>query len=151
MNEHLTDELLSRLIDGDLSLSAREAALGHLRQCAHCSARQDALVSVAATLTQVLPAHMSSDHVKRIIAGLEEAPTRRRWPTAAIAVTAIGACAAALFTLAGVPVAILSAMAATVDRTPAVPVPLSAGRVLLAAFVVAVGAPLAAYPLARWR
>lgn len=47
---HLTDEQLSLLIDGELSVGAREATTGHLRDCARCSTRLDGLVEVAAEL-----------------------------------------------------------------------------------------------------
>lgn len=149
MSDHLTDELLSRLVDGDLSLSAREAAIRHLRECARCSARQDALVSVAVTLRSFPEAALSDEQVDRIIAGLDR-PAERRWPTAAMTVAAISACVAALASLAALP---LTALAVTAAITRALPlqVPSSATHVLITAFIVAIAAPLAAYPLARWR
>ena len=151
MSEHLTDELLSRLIDGDLSLAVREAALGHLRECARCSARQEALVAVAATLRQVPPVEVSAATIRAIRASLEEPAKPRRWPTAAMAVAAIGTCVAALLTMIGLPLAAAAIVAALLDRVVAVQLPSSAGHLLGVAFVIAVAAPLAAYPLARWR
>jgi len=151
MSEHLTDELLSRLIDGDLSLGVREAVLGHLRGCARCSARQEALVNVAAALRQIPAVELSDQVIGRIVAGVDERATPRRWPTAAAAVAALGTCAAALSMMVGLPLAAAAVAAATVDRVVVVELPSSAGHLLFLAFVVAIAAPLAAYPLARWR
>ena len=50
MTEHVSDEQLSLLLDGELSLTAREAVRRHLAGCAGCAARHDQLVEVAATL-----------------------------------------------------------------------------------------------------
>lgn len=48
--EHLGDELLSRLVDGDLSPAERRPAEEHLTTCAACDARLDALRSTVALL-----------------------------------------------------------------------------------------------------
>ena len=55
MTDHVTDEQLSLLIDGELSLTAREAVGSHLRHCPTCAARHDKLVSAVAALRMTAP------------------------------------------------------------------------------------------------
>src|SRR5207245_2221067 len=55
MSDHVSSEQLSALIDGELSLTAREAVLGHLRECPTCAASHERLVEVAAVMA-ALPA-----------------------------------------------------------------------------------------------
>ncbi len=50
MTDHVTDEQLSLLIDGELSLTAREAVGNHVRRCPTCASRHDALVAAVAAL-----------------------------------------------------------------------------------------------------
>lgn len=50
MDEHLSDEQLSCLIDGELSLTAREAAVAHLRGCPRCARRHDEVVETVSSL-----------------------------------------------------------------------------------------------------
>jgi anti-sigma factor RsiW len=50
MSEHVSDGQLSLLIDGELSLAAREAVIAHVRACPVCAARHDTLIELAAPL-----------------------------------------------------------------------------------------------------
>ena len=50
MSDHVSDEQLSLLLDGELSLTAREAVSRHLADCPTCAARHDQLVEVTAKL-----------------------------------------------------------------------------------------------------
>lgn len=59
MSAHPSIEQLSALIDGELSLVAREAVSAHLRECPACAAQHEELVEVAAALTIVPAEHWS--------------------------------------------------------------------------------------------
>jgi anti-sigma factor RsiW len=48
--EHVSDEQLSLLLDGRLSLAAREAVVAHIRRCPGCAERHDRWVELTATL-----------------------------------------------------------------------------------------------------
>ena len=60
MSTHPSIEQLSALIDGELSLNAREAVTAHLRECPACAAQQEELVEVAAALATVQAEHWST-------------------------------------------------------------------------------------------
>ena len=55
MSEHASDEQLSLLVDGELSLAARTAVVSHLSSCPGCAERHDALVDVVAPLRLAPP------------------------------------------------------------------------------------------------
>ena len=152
MSEHLSDLVLSRLIDGDLSLATRETASRHLRECVRCAQRHDALVDVAASLRLEAPAHWrvgAADDVVRKI------PHRRRSLEAAGAATLSAAVVAfALVELAPLIAASLLVVGLAA-RLGSLLMPLGTvgggPGVLAVMLIVAVCAPLAAYPIARWQ
>ena len=96
MSEHVSDEQLSLLLDGELSLTAREAVSRHLAGCPSCAARHDQLVDVAATL-RLHPAltwtEAATDHTLSRLQQQPRASTRWRARGAVLiaAVAAIGA------------------------------------------------------------
>ena len=73
MSAHPSSEQLSALIDGELSLVAREAVSAHLRECPACAAQHEELVEVAATLTIVAAEHWSGEMIAEVLrrAGVE--------------------------------------------------------------------------------
>ena len=79
MTPHPTAEQLSALIDGELSLVAREAVGAHLRECPTCAAQQQDLVEVAAAFA-ALPAERWT--IEMTAAVLERAPAQAREPDA---------------------------------------------------------------------
>jgi anti-sigma factor RsiW len=50
VSAHVSDEQLSLLADGELSLVARAAVLDHIGTCPSCAERHDALIDLVATL-----------------------------------------------------------------------------------------------------
>jgi anti-sigma factor RsiW len=149
--EHLDDVLLSRLIDGDVSLTRRQAALDHLAGCPACARRHDELIGVAAALRSQPPLGWSAAASARVAATVAGASQRRpaRLP-AVLAVAAVVASALALIPLA------LTGVTLSAHLLRAAPLPgpvgaLSFGSQLLFVLAIAVLAPAAAYPLARWR
>lgn len=73
MSDHISVEQLSALIDGDLSLTAREAVIGHLRTCPTCAATHERLVEVVAVMTAVPGERWSPEMTRTILHGLEAA------------------------------------------------------------------------------
>ena len=151
MSDHLDDVQLSRLLDGDLSLTSREAVIDHLRTCPGCAARHDRLVAVTAALRMEPAMTWTGSDTE---ATLNRLPRRRRRGK----VAAAGAVSAAMCVLVlvetapliTVPLALLIAVLGTglalVDTAVGPGVEL-----VVAVAAIAMLAPLAAYPLARWR
>ena len=50
MSEHVSTEQLSLLVDGQLSLAAREAVGAHIRRCPGCAEQHDRLIELTAAL-----------------------------------------------------------------------------------------------------
>jgi anti-sigma factor RsiW len=150
--EHTDDELLSRLLDGELSLTERSAVLDHVTHCPRCARRQADLVEAAAALRSEPALEWTDEHTAAIVAQLPE-PAQRR-PRAALgrAAAALAAAVLAATWILSVPVGpiLAGAVYGAVSWVP----PLgraSAGQALVALVVVALLSPLAVYPLARWR
>jgi anti-sigma factor RsiW len=151
VSDHLDDVQLSRLLDGDLSLTSREAVIDHLRTCPGCAARHDRLVAVTAALRMEPAMTWTGSDTD---ATLNRLPRRRRRGK----VAAAGAVSAAMCVLVlvetapliAVPLALLIAVLGTglalVDTAVGPGVEL-----VVAVAAIAMLAPLAAYPLARWR
>jgi hypothetical protein len=151
VSSHLEDVQLSRLIDGDLSLTSREAVMGHLRSCHSCAERHDRLVAVAAALRLEPPLTWTSSDTESVLGRL---PQRRHKVRAAVAAVASAAmCAVVIFEVAPVIAATVALVGVVVDLRGALAPPGAAPglQLVLVVAAVAVLAPLAAYPLARWR
>ena len=126
--------------------------MAHLRECARCAQRHDELIAVAASLRLLPPVEWSTMDTDRVVGGLEQG--RRRWRTpvslaACMAVCLVAVMAATSLTGLGlafghVIVAVIVAVSPT--RTLA-----SSPQLVWVITAVAILAPLAAYPLARWR
>lgn len=149
---HLSDEQLSMLVDGELSLGAREAASRHLRECVGCSERLDELVEVVAELRLAPAVVWDAGATARVMAGLDE-HTARQW-SAPIA-TSLAVAGAVLLALelplitaaAGVLAGALSVVGAFLPSGMAV-----SGAVVVGGLVaVALIGPLLAVRLARAR
>lgn len=67
MNDHVSTEQLSALIDGQLSLVSREAVIDHLRHCPSCASSHDALVEFAAVMTAVPAERWSAQLTEQVI------------------------------------------------------------------------------------
>jgi anti-sigma factor RsiW len=152
MSPHLDDLTLSRLVDGDVSLVAREAAFDHLRRCSACAARHDQLVAAVAALREMPPARWSPGQSDMVAARLGERPVRV--PVRPLALGA-GLLAAATLSVAAVPALLSAPTLSLTVRVMGALIPggalASGSGMLLALAVIAVAAPLAALPLARWR
>ena len=159
MSEHVSDQQLSSLIDGQLSLASRQAVIEHVRSCPRCAARQDELVEVAAVM-QAAPSlvwsETSTDGVLERIRGERRRPSHRTRPSRdwtlpiAGALAVIGLAAVTIFipplahdTLGG------SGLDAIRAVTPGAGVLWSGHFVVALAVVIAVGA--FALPLIRAR
>ncbi len=151
MTDHVSDEQLSLLIDGELSLAARGAVLAHLSSCPPCAERHDALVNVTATLRLQPPLGWTPAATARTLECLG-ARQQRDW---ALPISVVLAVLVSAVAMAKLPVgawlelarSTLEALAALGPRG-LVPGSLSTLAVLLAAAVLG---PLLAYPLARSR
>jgi|GEM_PF-4445776 len=149
---HLSDEQLSMLVDGELSLASREAAGRHLRDCVHCTQRLDELVDVCAELRLTPAVSWSSPATERVLTQLTECETRHWSAPIAATLAIIGAVLlvqelALIRAVAGVLGAILSVLAAFLPSGVGAP----AGTAIGVLLVVAVLGPLLAMPLARRR
>jgi anti-sigma factor RsiW len=153
VSDHLIDEVLSRLIDGDLSLTGREAALSHLRECSSCAQRHEQLVSVVAVLRQEEPSVWRSADAARVIERVSGEARGSRPRVAAVlgGTVALVTCLVFVVVFVAVPVAAFSITGRVADRVVPAMLPATASSVLLAMLALAVVAPLVAYPLARWR
>jgi len=148
---HLSDDQLSLLVDGELSLGAREAAGRHLRDCVGCAERLDVLVDVVAELRLAPALRWDAQATTRVLANLEQ-PRAREWSTTiAAAVAVIGAVALALELPAlNALTGLLNAMVGAFSVLPSglgLPAAPSAAMLL----VMAVVGPLLAVRLARDR
>ena len=74
MSDHVSSEQLSALIDGELSLTAREAVIGHLRACPTCAATHERLVEVVAVMTAVPSERWSPATTRTILLELGSTP-----------------------------------------------------------------------------
>ena len=73
MSDHVSAEQLSALIDGELSLTAREAVLGHLRACPTCAALHERLVELAAVMTSLPAVQWTPQLTQRVLVALDTA------------------------------------------------------------------------------
>jgi anti-sigma factor RsiW len=151
VSDHLDEVQLSRLLDGDLSLTSREAVIDHLRTCHGCAARHDRLVAVTAALRMEPAMTWSGSDTDATLNRLPR--RRRRGKVAAAGAVSAAMCVVVLVETApliAVPLALLIAVLGTgralVDTAVGPGVEL-----VVAVAAIAMLAPLAAYPLARWR
>ena len=150
MSDHLDDVQLSRLLDGDLSLTSREAVIDHLRTCPGCAARHDRLVAVTAALRMEPAMTWTGSDTE---ATLNRLPRRRRGKVAAAGAVSAAMCVLVLVETApliAVPLALLIAVLGT-GRALVDPAIGPGVELVVAVAAIAMLAPLAAYPLARWR
>jgi anti-sigma factor RsiW len=80
MSAHPSIEQLSALIDGELSLVAREAVSAHLRDCPACAARHEELVEVAAALAAIPAERWSGEMTAEVLQRTAGAPTASAAP-----------------------------------------------------------------------
>jgi anti-sigma factor RsiW len=151
MSAHVTDEQLSQLADGELSLVARRAVLDHVAACPACAARHDALVDLVATL-RLEPMVAWTDEATAAAVERAAAPTGARdraLPLAAMLAVAGIALAALSFPLieaaARVGFRLGSTAVAVVSHQVGVSV------LALAGIVAVLAVAVATLPLARWR
>jgi anti-sigma factor RsiW len=150
--EHTDDELLSRLIDGELSLAERSAVLDHVTHCPRCARRQADLVEAAAALRAEPQLSWTVGHTAEVLAHLPEPAVRRRRAALGRVAAALAAAALAGIWIFSVPIGPLLA-SAVFGAFGWIP-PLgraSAGQALTALLLIALLSPALVYPLARWR
>ena len=152
MIDHVDDGQLSRLIDDDLSLTSREAVQGHLRECPSCAQRLDQLVEVAAVLRLETPLRWTGQETASV---LDRSPPRRhRVRVAAAGVVSVAVCGLAVVEAApliAAPLALAGVLLGLGGALTPPAVAASGVQLLVVLAVTAILAPLAAYPLARWR
>ena len=149
---HLSDEQLSRLIDGDVSAQTREAMNAHMSDCHQCAERHDQMIKTVATLRLSPPMRWRQDLTEATLARVTDTSTEdRSLPVSTlIALTGVTACTL-VAPLLHTGLAIGSVIYAAVDQLgPNIPLT-TPSATLLALIVLAILAPLAAFPLARWR
>jgi len=152
MIDHPGNVQLSRLIDGDLSLTSREAVTAHLRGCPSCAERHDQLVAVTATLRLEPQVRWTRDQTESVLGRLPR--RRQRIRTAIAGGVSLVMCALVLVEAAPLIAASLALVGVVLGLSGALAPPavaVSGMQLLVVLAVVAILAPLAAYPLARWR
>jgi anti-sigma factor RsiW len=155
----VSTEQLSRLLDGDLALAERAAVLDHVAHCPSCAAEQARLVEVSAALRAVPAVAWSDEQTIALLArvSVDPAPVRRarrnrRAPRIAEALVLAATLAGVVALVVAVPVGPLVADALWRAFSWLPPVgATSAPGAATALVVIALVAPLVAYPLARWR
>ena len=150
--EHVDGGQLSRLIDGDLSLTSREAVTTHLRACPRCAQRHDELIVVAASLRLVPPVEWTPVKTDTVIRALAQPARSWRLPitlVACLAICLVAVDAASSVIAAGL--ALGHVVVAFMGAVSPAPTLASDPQLLWVITAVAILAPLAAYPLARWR
>jgi anti-sigma factor RsiW len=83
MSAHPSVEQLSALIDGELSLVAREAVGAHLRECPTCAAQHQELVEVAAALAAVPAEQWTAKMTAELLERAQATPRERAEPVRA--------------------------------------------------------------------
>jgi anti-sigma factor RsiW len=150
MSAHLDDVKLSRLIDGDLSLASREAAIDHLRRCPACAERHDRIVAVSAALRLEPAAAWTPRDTELVVRRLPEHRGRGRVALAATVSAAM--CGLVFFETAPLVAAPLALSLTLLGTGRALVTTVGPGvELVVAVAAIAMLAPLAAYPLARWR
>jgi anti-sigma factor RsiW len=152
VSSHVTDEQLSRLADGELSLVSRHAVLAHLETCPACAARHDGVIDVVAALRLQPPLAWTPEHTGVVVErGRATARSRDRALPLAVGLALLALVLGALswpLVEAGARVGFrfASTMAALVSHQVGVSVAVLGGLTALALVAAAV-----TLPLARWR
>jgi anti-sigma factor RsiW len=152
VSSHVTDEQLSLLADGELSLVSRRAVLAHLEACPACAARHDGLIDVVAALRLQPGVAWTPEHTGAVVnRGRATARSRDRGLPLAIGLTLLALVLGALswrLMEAGARVGFrfVSTVAALVSHQVGVSVAVLGGLAALALIAAAV-----TLPLARWR
>jgi len=102
VSEHASDEQLSLLLDGELSLTAREAVTRHLASCPGCAARHDELVDITAALRLQPTLSWTQASTAGTLERLQQRPNQWRRP---LRVAAFSAAAAASISILGLAIA----------------------------------------------
>jgi anti-sigma factor RsiW len=149
--EHVSEEQLSLLIDGELSLTAREAVIHHLATCPGCAERHDLLVEATAALRLQPELAWTKAATARAIARLHSPPSPRdRALTLSLLLAGAGAIvsmlAVLLLTGSGVVASVFGALASLVAGGLAITSP---HTLIVLGALVCIG--LLAYPLAHSR
>jgi anti-sigma factor RsiW len=154
MSDHLTDEQLSRLIDGDLPPIARTAAMTHLHGCTACALRHDTLVEAVAGLRTAEPFVWTPRSEDGALERIRARPARRRVDVGSLSFVAMVIVSLIAIALVVPPLLRTGLGVARVALAPVAwlaPGGAGPGRALFALVAVAFIGPLLAYPLMRWR
>jgi anti-sigma factor RsiW len=149
VSPHVSDEQLSLLADGELSLVARHAVLDHIAGCPRCAERHDKLIELVAALRLEPGIDWPADATSAVLERQREAASKRdRSLPLAVVLAATGLALAALsFPLieAG------ARLGLRLGSTAAAVVSNQLGVSILVIAVVVVLTALLTLPLARWR
>ena len=146
---HVSDEQLSLLADGELSLVARQAVLDHLVECPQCAERHDKLIELVAALRLEPRIGWPAGATSAVLERQHEAASKRdrALPVAIVLAVAGLALAALSFPLieAG------ARMGLRFGSTAAAVVSHQLGLSIVVIAVVFVLTAVLTLPLARWR
>lgn len=149
MSPHVSDEQLSLLADGELSLVARHAVLDHIAGCPHCAERHDKLIELVAALRLEPGIEWPAGATSAVLERQHEAASQRdRALPLAVLLAAAGLALAALsFPLieAG------ARFGLRIGSTAAAVISNQLGVSIVVIAVVVVLTALLTLPLARWR
>lgn len=159
MVDHVSDEQLSLLLDAGLSLAAREAVIGHIRNCPSCAERHDRLIEVTATLRLAGTISWTPAQTKSTLTRFRPADRRQHvrlrqqlrghdWSLPAAVVVAAAGVAALLLTPVG-PGTAIAKTPANAGALLSLVLPVSGHVVAVLAAAVLIGC--LAYPLSRSR
>ena len=152
MTSHVSDEQLSLLLDGEQSLTAREAVRNHLEQCPACAERHDRFVAAVSALRIERALHWDETQTERVVA-VTALPRRRELglPLAAglLAATALLGMAYRMPLRSGY--GLVSSFVCSVGRATGSPLGSVSAGSILALLVLAIVAPAISLRLARWR
>jgi anti-sigma factor RsiW len=157
VSDHVDDLALSRLIDGDLPTLTHEAVLDHLLHCPACAARHEQLVDVAATLRGLPGLGWDAHRTAAVVSAIGERRPEGSAPGAlvpaviGVAVSAVVVGVAVSLGAFSLPATALGLSLQLTSALVSLRVFAAVSELLLVVLLIALAAPLAAYPLARWR
>ena len=152
MDSHVSAEQLSLFLDGELSLTAREAVRGHLESCPACAERHDSLVATVSAL-RLQPAQLWSDEQAERIALVVATDATRELglPVAVTLAAAAAALAATRPAFLQAAYGVVASLFAALGRVSGGLVGSVSGSTLIALLVVGIVGPVLSIRLSRWR
>ncbi|HEV3199407.1 MAG TPA: hypothetical protein VGZ73_15995 [Bryobacteraceae bacterium] len=126
MNQHLSDELLLRCLDGEVSRSAREALEQHLSLCPACVTRWNRLRAVSAALenySAALTDPQSADRQRAALLAAVHPPSSGAFPPVCRIETRLDTCRFRKAVMLATAAAVLLAIGLSFPRKPPAAIP----------------------------